>query len=127
MNSEGYTQNPASLPLMDDRFRALRAWLGTALPDAAPRIEPASADASFRRYFRVFLGDGRILADENRANNGIWNRIVLIDETRGHKQYVVSGANHYSQIPGTNDYIVDVVSGASGHDIARVSIPPPAD
>ena len=44
---------------MDDRFRALRAWLGTVLPDAAPRIEPASADASFRRYFRVFLGGGR--------------------------------------------------------------------
>ncbi len=44
---------------MDDRFRALRAWLGTVLPDTAPRVEPASADASFRRYFRVFLDDGR--------------------------------------------------------------------
>ncbi|MEO7743642.1 MAG: phosphotransferase [Usitatibacter sp.] len=44
---------------MDDRFRALRAWLGTVLPEAAPRVEPASADASFRRYFRAFLEDGR--------------------------------------------------------------------
>ena len=44
---------------MDDRFRALGAWLGTVLPQAAPRVEPASADASFRRYFRVFLDDGR--------------------------------------------------------------------
>jgi hypothetical protein len=75
----------------------------------------------------VFLGDGRILADENRANNGTWNRIVVIDEKRGHKQYVATGAYHFSQIPQSSDYIVDVVSGASGHDIARVSIPPPAD
>ncbi len=43
---------------MDDRFRALEAWLGTVLPGAVARLEPASADASFRRYFRVFLHDG---------------------------------------------------------------------
>jgi hypothetical protein len=71
-----------------------------------------------------FLSDGRILADENRANNGIWNRVVLIDELRGHKQYVAVGANHPSQIPQSNDYIVDVISGASGHDVVRVSLPP---
>ena len=48
---------------MDDRFRALATWLGAALSTdgAALRIERASADASFRRYFRVFLGDGRTL------------------------------------------------------------------
>jgi aminoglycoside/choline kinase family phosphotransferase len=45
---------------MDDRFRALEAWLRTVLDRAAPRIEKASADASFRRYFRVFA-DGRTL------------------------------------------------------------------
>ncbi len=43
---------------MDDRFLALDAWLRAALADAPFRIEPASADASLRRYFRVFL-DGR--------------------------------------------------------------------
>jgi N-acetylmuramate 1-kinase len=46
---------------MDPRFRALVAWLRQVLPDVAPRLEPASADASFRRYFRVFLGGGRTL------------------------------------------------------------------
>jgi hypothetical protein len=71
-----------------------------------------------------FLSDGRILADENRANNGTWNRIVVIDETRGHKQYVVTGANHFSPVPQADDYIVDVVTGATGHDVARVSLPP---
>src|SRR5689334_22721152 len=43
---------------MDDRFRALDAWLRSTLGAASFRIEPASADASFRRYFRVFLGTG---------------------------------------------------------------------
>jgi aminoglycoside/choline kinase family phosphotransferase len=60
MNGEGYTQIPATLRPMDDRIRALDAWLRTALPGASFRLEPASADASFRRYFRVFL-DGRTL------------------------------------------------------------------
>ena len=47
----------------------LRAWLDRQLPrqrsDRNLRIEPASADASFRRYFRVTLEDGdtRIVMD----------------------------------------------------------------
>jgi hypothetical protein len=47
---------------MDDRFRALEAWLRTVLQAGAPRIEKASADASFRRYFRVFAGDRTLIA-----------------------------------------------------------------
>ena len=43
---------------MDDRIRALDAWLREALPGASFRLEPASADASFRRYFRAYLDDG---------------------------------------------------------------------
>ena len=43
---------------MDDRIRALDAWLKRALAGTPFRIEPASADASFRRYFRVFLEGG---------------------------------------------------------------------
>ena len=58
MESEGYTQKPLSLRSMDDRFRALDAWLRATLPGASFRLEPASADASFRRYFRVFLDGG---------------------------------------------------------------------
>jgi len=44
---------------MDDRLSALEAWLRATLPGASLRIEPASADASFRRYFRVFVEGGR--------------------------------------------------------------------
>ena len=46
---------------MDDRQLALAAWLRTTLPGDEFRLEPASADASFRRYFRVFRGDGTTL------------------------------------------------------------------
>ena len=46
---------------MTDRLAALDAWLHRAL--GAPfRREPASADASFRRYFRVFEGERTFVA-----------------------------------------------------------------
>ena len=49
----------------DERLLALRAWLHQLLSGTEPRLEPASADASFRRYFRAFLADGstRIVMD----------------------------------------------------------------
>jgi len=47
---------------MDDRFRALDAWLRARLSGAPFRIERASTDASFRRYFRVFLDDRTLIA-----------------------------------------------------------------
>ena len=43
---------------MDDRLNALGAWLRNALSGASFRLEPASTDASFRRYFRVFTEGG---------------------------------------------------------------------
>src|SRR5262249_8774782 len=48
--------------LMDDRFRALDAWLRAQLPGTPFRIERASTDASFRRYFRIFLNDRTLIA-----------------------------------------------------------------
>jgi aminoglycoside/choline kinase family phosphotransferase len=46
---------------MDDRLSALDAWLREVLRGAPFRLERASTDASFRRYFRAFLDDGRTL------------------------------------------------------------------
>lgn len=40
---------------MDDRQQQLEAWLANALQQAAFTLTTASADASFRRYFRVHL------------------------------------------------------------------------
>ncbi len=49
-----------------ERTLALQAWLTRLFPSETWRIEPASADASFRRYFRVSLdarGENRIVMD----------------------------------------------------------------
>ncbi len=43
---------------MDHRLEALKAWVGATLDTADYEIRPASADASFRRYFRVTLNGG---------------------------------------------------------------------
>jgi len=43
---------------VDPRLAALRQWLAAELAIDAESVEPASADASFRRYFRVQLRDG---------------------------------------------------------------------
>jgi len=40
-------------PLLD-RLHRLDSWLASCLPGRDLRLEPASADASFRRYFRAF-------------------------------------------------------------------------
>jgi Predicted phosphotransferase related to Ser/Thr protein kinases len=65
---------------MDDRLNALDAWLRATLAGVDFRIEPASADASFRRYFRVFAADGRTLiamdAPPERENSEPFVRIA---------------------------------------------------
>lgn len=49
---------------MNDRELLLRDWLTVILPTAPTQIAPASSDASFRRYFRVwFDGQTRIVMD----------------------------------------------------------------
>src|SRR6201988_2282474 len=40
----------------DARLALIEEWLSRELRLPATRIEPASSDASFRRYFRVFAG-----------------------------------------------------------------------
>ena len=41
---------------LDPRGAALASWLSRTLPTTSFRLEPASEDASFRRYFRVSAG-----------------------------------------------------------------------
>ncbi len=45
-----------------DRKLQLEAWLKQALPDQPFTLTTASADASFRRYFRVHLADKTLIA-----------------------------------------------------------------
>jgi len=44
---------------VDVRLDALERWLAAQLPGSAFALAPASEDASFRRYFRAALADGR--------------------------------------------------------------------
>ena len=44
---------------MDFRLVALERWLGAEFPAIPCTLAPASEDASFRRYFRASLADGR--------------------------------------------------------------------
>jgi hypothetical protein len=44
---------------VDVRLDALERWLAAQLPGSAFTLAPASEDASFRRYFRAALADGR--------------------------------------------------------------------
>jgi N-acetylmuramate 1-kinase len=81
MNGEGYTQNPAPLHPMDDRFSALQDWLREPLSGQPLRLEKASTDASFRRYFRVFV-EGRTLiamdAPPEREDSAAFVRVALL-------------------------------------------------
>lgn len=45
----------------DGRLEALRDWAAAVLGSTAISLEPASNDASFRRYFRITPGNGSLL------------------------------------------------------------------
>jgi aminoglycoside/choline kinase family phosphotransferase len=57
----------------DARVRLIRDWLTSGLGQRLLRLEPASADASFRRYFRAWFADGstRVVMDAPPDNEEI--------------------------------------------------------
>lgn len=71
------------------------------------------------------LGRGRVLAASNQAFLGTQNRIVVIDEKKKEARWVADSASEYMFLPGTDELLVDVVTGPSTFDVVRVKIPPP--
>ncbi len=63
---------------MDKRFEALREWTGRALGAGAFDIRPASADASFRRYFRVTFGSRSLIVMDAPPEKGDTRPYVAI-------------------------------------------------
>ena len=63
----GEPQQPhgANREAADGRLDTLRAWLTGVLPMPMTAIEPASVDASFRRYFRVTLAGSFAVPDRS--------------------------------------------------------------
>ena len=47
---------------MQTRYEQLQSWLSAVLPQTSYTLKPASADASFRRYFRLDLGERSLIA-----------------------------------------------------------------
>jgi aminoglycoside/choline kinase family phosphotransferase len=66
----------------DQRIDVIRAWLAGPVGCSVVRFEPASADASFRRYFRIWRADGgtRIVMDAppDKEDTGPYCRITRI-------------------------------------------------
>lgn len=75
---------PATSPGDDSRLLQLRAWLRyLGLSDDG--LAPASADASFRRYFRIAHGGGRVIMDAPPAqeNCGAFLDVAALLEAAG--------------------------------------------
>ncbi|MCK9381194.1 MAG: phosphotransferase [Sulfuritalea sp.] len=70
-----------------ERQQQIRTWLAGLLPDRSFTLAPASADASFRRYFRATLEDGttRIIMDAPPANEDCrpWLRVQQLFQAAG--------------------------------------------
>jgi hypothetical protein len=71
----------------DRRIDAIRAWLAGPAGQSVVRFEPASADASFRRYFRIWRTDGatRIVMDAppDKEDTAPYRRITRMLEACG--------------------------------------------
>ena len=63
---------------MDKRFEALKEWTARVLGAGAFDIRPASADASFRRYFRITLGQQSLIAMDAPPDKGDMRAYVAI-------------------------------------------------
>ena len=63
---------------MDKRFEALKEWTARVLGAGTFDIRPASADASFRRYFRVTLGQRSLIVMDAPPDKGGMHSYVTI-------------------------------------------------
>ncbi|MBI3779178.1 MAG: phosphotransferase [Gammaproteobacteria bacterium] len=63
---------------MDTRLEALKDWTARVLGPGRLDIRPASADASFRRYFRVTAGQASLIAMDAPPEKGDMHSYVTI-------------------------------------------------
>lgn len=83
--------NIASLPgryrIPMERQQRIESWLGQLWPGVSFSLAPASADASFRRYFRVTRSDGvtRIVMDAPPSHEDVkpWLQVQSLFQTAG--------------------------------------------
>ena len=133
----------------DPRLQKLERWIAGLPGPPVERIAPASADASFRRYFRVHRGDGTQIAMDappERESLDAWLRVVRILAATGvHVPPVIAvdaeqgfvligdlGRHHYLEALGQGadpeplyaDAIDALVRMQSGDAAAVAELPP---
>jgi len=69
------------------------------------------------------LSDGRVLAEENHAFKGAFNRVVVIDEKAGERRWVADGAYAYYRLSRTTWDLLVHRWLPTGSDLVRVTIP----
>ena len=78
----------------DPRLDLLRNWLGSALGFRDFELAPASADASFRRYFRVTRAEGTVIAMDappGKEDVGPYLRVAaMLEDTGVHAPHVIA-------------------------------------
>jgi len=117
----GNWQNPGR---MDSRLAALEQWLAGELNGVACRLAPASEDASFRRYFRAHLQDGRTYivmdAPPPQEDCAPFVRIAHLLREAGlhapevHAQDLARGFLLLSDL-GTRTYLAELNEASAGH------------
>jgi len=69
--------NPTHQELTMQRLQQLEKWLHSQFPESSFELAPASADASFRRYFRITFADGGCGCDTLLTKPSVCTRIVM--------------------------------------------------
>lgn len=114
-----------------ERKQQIRDWLAARFPGESFELTPASADASFRRYFRVSLPDGttRIVMDAPPEKEDVrpWLHVqALFMEAGAHVPEVLSqelerGFLLLSDL-GTTTYLAALMDGVDADPLYRAAI-----
>ena len=109
--------------IADERRNRLEQWLATELRGERLSLTPASEDASFRRYFRATLGDGRSFiamdAPPYKEDSKPFVRIARMLTEAGvhapvvHAQDLAAGFLLLSDL-GTRTYLAELTAATAG-------------
>jgi hypothetical protein len=108
------------MPQPDARLALIQDWVSRDLKLRAERIEPASSDASFRRYFRVFRPEGTLIvmdAPPDREDVRPYLKVTRLLETlrvhvpQVHETDTTRGLLLLEDL-GTTQYLAKLATGA---------------
>ncbi len=122
-----------------DRLELLENWLKRQLPGAAYSVAPASADASFRRYFRVGLPDRSLIvmdappehedcrpfihvAELFRAAGANVPQILAQDLAQGFLLLSDLGSTTYLEAISEDDAVADQLYRAAGEALIDIQL-----